>query len=519
VRALCLSGVVVLLGGCAEDAPGDAASPDPVCTPWSLAETQRFTQEDLFGDAPLEDLGTSQGPGVALGDLDEDGDLDAFFTMSDGASLVFRNTDGALAPDATATLRDGTPLPRASGVAMADLDGDGHLDVALSARSGLPDLVLYGDGTGQFDAQELPDSLGESMSITLADVQGDGRVDLLLSGFAMGLGNDDLVEGAHLGEGSEVYLQGPDRVWTDARDLLPDVYRNDLTYQMSPIDVDLDGDVDLFFANDHGFATRIPNLLLENDGHGGFTFVEDCGCNSYISGMGAAVGDPDGNGLPDLYVTNWGENELLLGLPEGGFVSSADRAGVAAGPNGRQGISFGSRFVDLDGDTDEDLAVVYGLTSDAVAELVPPDQPDRLFRNDGDGTFTDLSAEMGFDDPGQGRSIASGDLDRDGVPDLVVSGRVYLLVFHGDGGCPGPTVTLDAGPGNPQGFGTRVEVTTPVRRFTRWVYPATTFGQASTELSLGLGGATSADLHITWPDGSVTDEEVGATDVVTFVEE
>ena len=489
-----------------------------VCTPWALDPPVRIEAAALFGDAVPADGAHDSGPGIALADLDGDGDQDALFAINSPFSVGLRNDGtGTLTPDPTLALLDGSPLPVGNAVATADLDDNGTVDIALGGPSGKPDVVLYNDGSGRFEQVDLPESTGETMGLTLGDVNGDGRLDILTAGFNMVADQEDIEPGAHLGDGSWIYLQEPDRGWRDGRAGLPEYTLYDLTYQFAVLDADRDGDDDLFVSNDHGVGTGFPNYLLGNDGSGTFVGQPASGAQQRTNGMGAAVGDPDGNGAPDLYLANWGGNNLYLNTGVGTFYDASDASGVRMGPNGSDGIAYASRFIDLDGDTWEELAVMFGVTSPLVIGLVPEAQPDLLFHNDGDGHFTDISDTSGFDSDGWGRGLASGDLNGDGVADLVAAERIGLLVYLGRGGCPGPVVRLDAGPGNREGIGAEVRVQTNLgRSYTRWMLPAATLSQSAAELYLGLGGAARATVEVSWPDGRTTTHDVEATDRVTF---
>jgi len=492
-----------------------ATGPVPDCPSWSLVPTQSFDAGGLFADAPLAERPEPNGPGVVLVDLDGDEDLDAVYAINDPFSVGLRNDGtGRLEVDPTISLVDGSPLPVGVAVVAADLNADGAADLAIGAPLGVPDVVLTNDGTGRFTMLALPGSEGETMGVTLADLDGDGRLDLLTAGFDMDAEYGGIVAGEHMGDGSGVWMQQADHSWADGRDRLPDHVLYDLSYHFAALDAEGDGDTDLFLSNDYGSATGFPSYFLTNDGTGHYSESPDSGTQRRSTGMGAAVGDPDGNGAPDLYVANWGANFLYLNRGNGQFYDAAEVAGVQYGPNGDEGISYASRFADLDGDGWEDLLVAYGVTGPFVTDLVPEAQPDRLWRNTGGGSFEDISDAAGFVSEGWGRGLATGDLDGDGRLDVVLAERIGLRVYLGAGGCSGPSLRLDAGPGNPIGLGTRVDVSPEGfrRTWTRWVWPSSTYSQSDSALVLGLGGAPSATLRVTWPDGRQTEAEIGATD-------
>lgn len=210
------------------------------------------------------------------------------------------------------------------------------------------------------------------------------------------------------------------------------------------LDVDGDGDLDLYLVQGGrvpvggGPAPDAPrNRLYLNElsstGRLAFTDVTDAsGTGDRGYGMGCAVGDYDGDGDPDLYVTNYGPNVLYRNDGGGRFTDVTAAAGV-----GDPLWSVSASFLDYDGDGDLDLFNVNYVafaddvnrkcrTSAGDQEYCTPlayrAQADVLYRNDGDGTFTDVTAEVGLDGtPSSGLGVLSTDLDGDGRPDLYVA--------------------------------------------------------------------------------------------------
>ncbi len=227
-------------------------------------------------------------------------------------------------------------------------------------------------------------------------------------------------------------------------------------------DYDNDGLLDVFFVNGGRlddpvrapvtFSRHEPaywNRLYRQNRDGSFTDVTvKAGLQRESDtdyGMGVATGDFDNDGFTDLYVTNYGRNVLYHNNGDGTFTDVTAKAGVAAG-----GWSVAAGFFDYDNDGKLDLFVTryldYDLTHAVLcaprfpvycAPGVFPRTSNVLYHNNGDGTFRDVSKEAGLSDlKGTGMSMAFGDYDGDGRPDVFVSDDAMehrLLHNNGDG--------------------------------------------------------------------------------------
>ncbi|MEW4569444.1 FG-GAP-like repeat-containing protein [Tautonia sp. JC769] len=204
------------------------------------------------------------------------------------------------------------------------------------------------------------------------------------------------------------------------------------------IDADGDGLLDIYFVNGCPMpydraAPPTPNRLYRNLGDGRFEDVtEHAGVGGLGYGMGCAVGDFDGDGFDDLFVTGLDRTILYRNLGDGRFEDVTEAAGVSS-----DRWTTAAGFADLDGDGDLDLVVVSYVEDDSddprrcldptghpihCSLIQYPAQQDHLFRNDGDGTFTDVSEAAGITAPdGRGLGLAIADLDGDGLLDLFVA--------------------------------------------------------------------------------------------------
>ncbi len=206
-------------------------------------------------------------------------------------------------------------------------------------------------------------------------------------------------------------------------------------------DYDGDGDDDIYFLNGaplRGTSTETTprNRLYRNDGHWRFTDVTDsAGVGDVGYGLGVAAGDYDNDGDLDLYLNNFGPNVLYRNNGEGTFTDVTEEAGVA---NGDQ-VGAGTCFLDMDADGDLDLYVanylVFSydqhktLTSNGVPLYANPrfykPVSDTVFRNNGDGTFSNVSQSCGVGGhAGWGMGVVCADYDQDGDTDIFVANDV-----------------------------------------------------------------------------------------------
>jgi hypothetical protein len=215
------------------------------------------------------------------------------------------------------------------------------------------------------------------------------------------------------------------------------------------LDYDNDGWLDIYLLNGstmdvlEGKASAPRAMLFHNNHDGTFTDVTDkAGVANLRWGFGVAVGDYDNDGWPDLYVANFGKNRLYHNNHDGTFTDVAEKAGVEVG-----GWSTGPTWGDYDHDGLLDLFVPGYVKFDPEHPTVngqgkiPPNfcqfrginvmcgprglqgEPDHLFHNNGDGTFTDVSVKAGVSDPNHYFGLASVfvDVDDDGWLDLAVA--------------------------------------------------------------------------------------------------
>jgi hypothetical protein len=217
-------------------------------------------------------------------------------------------------------------------------------------------------------------------------------------------------------------------------------------------DFDGDGDEDIYFLNgspqppESGKGPAPRDALYRNDGDFGFTDVtEQAGVGDTHHGLGVAAGDFDEDGDLDLYLNNFGPNVLYRNNGDGTFTDIALEAGVG---NGHK-VGAGCCFLDSENDGDLDLYVA-SYVKFSYASHVPhtfmglpaypsplryEPEPDTLYRNNGDGSFTDISVEAGIaQHAGTGMGTVCGDYDNDGDTDVFVGNDVMEnFLFQNDG--------------------------------------------------------------------------------------
>ncbi len=323
---------------------------------------------------------TDDTTGVALGDLDQDGDRDAVFvnrgfpgTGLQGFTRVLLNTGGTLAPAVDLGLATDTM----SDVVLADIDGNGALDI-LAASAGQQNRAFLNQGAAAFveaTATVLPLVDDGTLAFASADFDRDG--------------DPDLVAGNVFGQ--------PDVLYRNTGGVLVAV-PNALggtsgTTAIALADLDGDLDTDLVFASVDGFEQ-----VLLNDGAGGFRDVTSPQDAAVRFDASVATGDWSGDGLKDAIV--FGDATRLLANDGTGVLFEAARLTPAGGGFGAGGLA------DVDGDADLDVFVATGSGN-------------RLFTNDGAGGFTDASAVF---PPALSLvpavCLGTGDIDGDGTLDV-----------------------------------------------------------------------------------------------------
>ena len=239
-------------------------------------------------------------------------------------------------------------------------------------------------------------------------------------------------------------------------------------------DYDNDGNLDIFFTNGADISSlkktssKYWNRLFRNQGDGTFTDVtEKAGLAGIGYDTGVAIGDYDNDGYKDIFVGGVYRNTLYHNNGDGTFTDVTEKAGLARADKEYGPLwSVGGAWLDVNNDGLLDLFVVNYMTWDGKKE--PPcryrgkpeychpkfykELPNQLFLNNGDGTFTDVSAESGIRKQlGKGMGAAIADYDGDGLPDIFVSNdKLFNFLFHNKGNHRFEEVALEAGVALPE---------------------------------------------------------------------
>jgi hypothetical protein len=398
--------------------------------------SQKLFQRDIHLDTAAFTLYPASLTGVMAGDavwidFDGDGDLDLIVTGWDDTEFVtkiYRNDNGTFTDIHANIIGIGTE----KGVSWGDYDNDGDYDLLISGGlnqdQSEPVTKIYRNDNGTFVDIGAPLMQLEGGSATWIDYNCDGKLDLLVTGSPDG--------------GSSFYsklYRNDDSTFTDSNIWLPGVWGSSVAWG----DYDNDGYPDLLIS---GYGGDAITALFHNDSGSSFTQVPVP--FQPVNACGVAWGDYDNDGLLDIIVSGdppgWGSNNfttIYRNLGNGQFQDIH--------PNLPQLNLTAVAWGDYDNDGDLDVAI-SGWQNDSTNVT-------KIFRNDGNGVFTDIHADL---PPVWWGSLAWGDVDNDGKLDLLMTGattpHIYAshdppyypvtLIFHNNTPTPGTKPGL---PGNP----------------------------------------------------------------------
>jgi hypothetical protein len=539
-------------------------SPDePAFPPWFVDVTQQVGLNFVHDAGPLPTdryfMPQIMGSGAALFDYDNDGRLDIYLLQNGGPNSPSTNRLFHQGPDGRFTdVSKGSGLDIAGygmGVAIGDVNNDGWPDVLVTEYGRIRLFLNNGNGTFTDVTKEAGlDNPLWAASACFVDYDRDGWLDLVVVNYL----DYDPTKTCPQREGKQDYC-GP----TSFAGTVAKLYRNrgrpsgtrtdtvrfeDVTLRsglgrlsgpgLGVACADFNGDrwPDIFIAND-----QKPNRLWINQRDGTFkdeAIVRGLAYNALgnaEANMGVALGDVEGKGTFDVFVTHLTEETHTLWAqgPRGFFADRTAAAGLAS-PRWRA-TGFGTVLADFDHDGALDLAVVNGRVSRAQVSptpkgtATPPDpfwsqyaERNQLFANDGRGRFQDISRQNApfCGTAGVARGLACGDIDGDGALDLLVTSvagpaRLYRNVAAQRGHWL-LVRAVDPTLGGRDAYGAEITVRAGDRRWRRLIQPGHSYLCSSDHRAhFGLGAVERVDaIEVVWPDGSAETFPAQAVDQV-----
>ena len=466
----------------------------------------------------------ANGAGVAINDLDDDGDLDIVLANHAGANSILWNQGGLVFQ------MERMPYGDTRAVAIVDVDGDGRLDIVLTRRVGTVNYwrnLGAADGRPRFALEVLENVYKPAYAMGWGDLDRDGDLDLVTGSYDAELLNErgsgfifsdeagvyvyenregvftplPLAKGAQAlalalldlnGDRAPDILIGndfavPDQAWARVdgmwREIFPFEEVSHSTMSLDWGDIDNDGDLDLFATDMKPYASDVATLA------------------AWLPLM-EAMREPELKDDPQVM-----ENVLQVRDGRGRFHNEAYARGVDA-----TGWSWSGKFGDLDNDGDLDLYVVNGMAEATLFHYLPDHElveENQAFRNDGRGRFTP-APEWGLNVTYGGRGMSMADLDEDGDLDIVVNNLRGPALLLENRLCGGASLQVDLywpRGGNTRAIGAELTLRTSAGTYLRDVRALSGYLSGDpARVHFGFpAGAELRALTVRWPDGAISE--------------
>lgn len=477
-----------------------------------------------YCDRRIANILESNGSGAAILDMDNDGWMDVYLVNAgplEGVTAhepgtqrqpnrLYRNRGDGTFQDVTQTAAVGGHGYGTAAIA-GDYDNDGYTDLYVVNFG--PNILYRNRGNGTFeDVTERAGVVDPHTGIgaVFTDYDRDGHLDLFVANYLTFdpdyklYFNPDAYPGplSYQPELNRLYRNRGNGTFEDVSAATGIQVAGHRAMSVTALDFDVDGDTDFYICND---AT--PNVMLVNDGQGRFSESAEIlgvafnALGEAAGSMTAAVGDYNGDLLPDILVSRLGYGSLYTGTAQKVFEDRMMASNL--GRHTAQYVGWGSNFIDIDNDGDLDAFVANGDAHYLVG------WESLLLRNEGNATFTDAVEEGGayFRQKIRARGSVVSDFNNDGRQDVLVTAmgdRVFLLENRGGESGHWLKLQLVGNRSNRNGFGSRVLITVAGRQQAVQAGTQTAFlGSSDPRLHFGLGPATQVDqIQILWPSGT-----------------